>query len=187
MNEKIIIVFVMSLAFIGYDYFYQQPARSMELDNILMANETLRTDLETALTAKGKIERLEAGIAKAKIISADLARQLPKRSEAGAFLEQITGSAAGGVVFDSVIPSPPSKRIAKVKLKPVDAPENVAYEEIEMALELRASFRELGLYLQCLEQIQRLVEVDSLDMTLRADNEPLSVKMKIKTFMYDGK
>ncbi|HQG27822.1 MAG TPA: hypothetical protein PLY73_04645, partial [Candidatus Ozemobacteraceae bacterium] len=91
MNQQVIIaILVISLALVGYDWQYNHPQRQMGVTAQEQTNEKLRQDLNTALDAKAKIATLQADIKKTQALSVELSKQLPKRSEAGALLEQIT-------------------------------------------------------------------------------------------------
>lgn len=187
MNQKLIVILIISLAVVGYDYYNNHPARMIRAASQEQANETLNKDLQTALEAKSKIAILKADIAKTQALSDELVKQLPKRSEAGALLGQITTTlATKRMRFESVTPAALVSKSVGIRLKASDPVAQVKYEEMELSLELYTSYRELGAYLEGLEKISRLVDVDGLLVTVPLKPGPLAIKMRVKTYMYGG-
>ncbi len=188
MNQQIIIVMlVASLALVGYDYQYNHPVRLTRISAQEQTNEKLRQDLNTALDAKSKIATLQAEIKKTQLLSAELSKQLPKRSEAGALLEQITTtSTTNRMRVESVTPATLITKTLGIRLAPSDPVTQVKYAEMELSLEMRTFYRDLGAYLERLEKIPRLIDVDGLEAVVPPKPGPLAIKMRVKTYIYGG-
>ena len=187
MNEKLVVLLILSILGVYGDYTFNHQGRMGRLASLEEQNEALKKDLQTALEAESKIEDLKAEIAKTKILSEELVKQLPKRSEAGALLGQITTtSATKGMRFDAVTPAALAARSLGIKLKANDPVAQVKYEEMELSLTLRTSFREFGAYLERLENIPRLIDVDSFQVSAPQKPGPLSIRMRVKTYVYSG-
>jgi len=186
-QQILIVILVASLALVGYDYQYNHPARQTDVSAQEQANEKLRQDLSTALDAKAKIATLQAEIQKTQALSAELSQQLPKRSEAGALLEQITTtSTTKRMRVDSVTPATVAAKSLGIRLAPSDPVAQVKYEEMELSLEMHTFYRDLGAYLESLEKIPRLIDVDGLQMLAPSKPGPLGIKMRVKTYIYGG-
>ncbi|MBP7635476.1 type 4a pilus biogenesis protein PilO [Candidatus Ozemobacteraceae bacterium] len=188
MNQQIVIVLlVISLALVGYDWQYNQTPRQIAVAAQEQTNEKLRQDLNTALDAKAKIATLQAEIKKTQTLSAELSKQLPKRSEAGALLEQITTtSVTKRMRIDSVTPAALVAKSVGIRLAPNDPVAQVKYEEMELSLEMHTFYRDLGAYLETLEKIPRLIDVDGLQVTAPVKPGPLGIKMRVKTYICGG-
>ncbi len=188
MNQQVIIVIlVISLGLVGYDYQYNYPQRLMNVSAQEQANEKLRQDLNTALDAKAKIATLQSDIKKTQALSAELSKQLPKRSEAGALLEQITTtSTTKRMRIDSVTPAALAAKNLGIRLTANDPVAQVKYEEMELSLEMHTFFRDLGAYLERLERIPRLIDVDGIQVLAPVKPGPLEIRMRVKTYIYGG-
>lgn len=188
MNQQVIIVIlVISLALVGYDYQYSHPKRISAVSAQEQANDQLRQDLNTALEAKAKIATLQSDIRKTQALAAELSKQLPKRSEAGALLEQITTTTTTKRMrIESVTPAALAAKSIGIRLVANDPVAQVKYEEMELSLEMRTFYRDLGAYLERLEQIPRLVDVDGIQVLAPAKPAPLEIRMRVKTYIYGG-
>lgn len=188
MNQQVIIaILVISLALVGYDWQYNHPQRQMGVTAQEQTNEKLRQDLNTALDAKAKIATLQADIKKTQALSVELSKQLPKRSEAGALLEQITTtSTTKRMRIDSVTPAALAAKTVGIRLAANDPVAQVKYEEMELSLEMHTFYRDLGAYLERLEQIPRLVDVDGIQVIAPTKPDPLEIRMRVKTYIYGG-
>ena len=183
MNQKLIIALVIALAIVGYDYKENRPKRLSAIYQQQTTNQTLRDDLATALDAKKKIKAVESKIKKTKTQIEKLMKQLPKKHQAGALLEQITVIAKDkGLRFDAVNPKGSAKKTFKAK-----GGGKVSYQEVQLDLDLISTFPELGKYLESLEKLPRLVDVSGMKLEKKSVSQPLKISMHVKTYIYGGK
>lgn len=186
MIQKLLAVFVLVVGLVGYDYFRVQPGRNVEIARQTQTNHTLGLDLETARQSRDKVIALKKEINQTTEVIQQLLTRLPRRSEAGALLEQITANPGRGMRFESVIPKGINRKTVNVALTHPPVKGTVTYEELELGVELLTTFRNLGRYLERLEQIPRLVEVVGLKVSGTGIGKPLAVKMSVKTYIYGG-
>lgn len=186
MNNKLIFLFLLTIGLVGYDYHQNQPARVAAWTAQENLNLALRGDLDTALQARDKVSALKAEIEQTNQLINQLLTRLPMRSEAGALLEQIT-TVKKGLRFESVTPKEITSKTVNVKISQPPITGTVTYEQMELALDLLATFREFGKYLDNLEKIPRLIDVIGLKIISFGSGKPMSVKMSVKTYIYGGK
>lgn len=186
MNGKLIVLFLLAVGLVAYDATQNQPHRVAAMNNQENANNLLRNDLAQAIQARDKVMALKQEIEETNALITKLLTRLPMRSEAGALLEQIT-TVNKGLRFESVTPKGIVSKTVNVKISNPPINGTVTYEQMELGMEMLATFRELGKYLDNLEKIPRLVEVMGLKISSFGAGKPMTVKMSVKTYIYGGK
>lgn len=186
MIKHLLVVFVVVVGLVGYDFTKVQPGRNAGIAKQTQTNHALGVDLETARQSRDKVIALKKEINQTTEVIQQLLTRLPRRSEAGALLEQITANPGRGMRFESVIPRGINRKSVNVALTHPPVKGTVTYEELELGLELITTFRHLGKYLERLEQIPRLIEVVGLKISSPGAGKPLAVKMSVKTYIYGG-
>ena len=186
MKNKLIVLFLLAIGLVGYDWYYNQPSRRAKMNAQDETNNALRADLATAIQARDKVGGLKQDIEQTNRTINQFLNRLPMRSEAGALLEQIT-TVKKGIRFESITPGEIVSKTIKVKISQPPVSGTVTYEQLELALNMIATFRELGKYLDNIEKIPRLVEVVGLKMTSSGAGKPMTVKMTVKTYIYGGR
>lgn len=88
--------------------------------------------------------------------------------------------------IDSVTPAALAAKTVGIRLAANDPVAQVKYEEMELSLEMHTFYRDLGAYLERLEQIPRLVDVDGIQVLAPTKPGPLEIKMRVKTYIYGG-
>ncbi len=187
MNLKVLPILIISIALVGYDFYDQRPKRLGGITSQQTSNQTLVSDLATAKEAQSKIGKVKEDIKNTELQVSELLERLPKKSQAGALLEQITTiSANKNIRFESVTPTSTTPKTANVVIQPGGVGGKVSYEEMGVSLELTTGFTDLGKYLENLEQVPRLIDVVGLMLKSTSPGKPLNVKMNIKTYIYGG-
>ena len=185
MNKIIALATIVAIVLVGYDYFQIRPGRQQSIFVQSEANVKLKSDLETALKARGEIEAVTQEIEELKKQTAGLLQQLPQKQEAGTLLEHITKVSTGkGFSMEKVTPG--ATRMAELSIKAGEDTGKVAYTEIEINIEMLSTFKELGKYLESIEQLPRLVDVTGFKTFPYDAGNRLITLMNVKTYVYGG-
>ncbi len=184
-NEKIVVVFVLALALIGYDYFFEHPARAMQIIAMRAETNDRLNEVELARAAKAKIPALEKELAGSRQLIKTLQEQLPKRSQIGLLLDQIIMVAPKiNFRFDLISPQAGQEKVETITQG--DAKAEIRYEEREMSLRIRGTFPMIGQYLENLENLPRLVEVTGIDIKAGGAETQPTTTLRVKTFIMAG-
>ncbi|MBU1108898.1 MAG: type 4a pilus biogenesis protein PilO [Candidatus Riflebacteria bacterium] len=185
MNRLIAAAAIISIILVGYDYFQIKPGRNAAIYAQRDANTKLQADLDTALKAKSEIEAVSSEIEELKKQTAELLQKLPQKEEAGTLLEQITKITTGkGFSMEKVTPG--ATRLAEATIKADNDSGKVVYTEIEINIEMQSTFKELGKYLESIEQLPRLVDVTGFKSKPLDEGNRLVSQMNVKTYVYGG-
>jgi len=185
MNRLIAIAAIVSIILVGYDYFQIRPGRNSAIYAQRDTNNRLKNDLETALNAKSKIDAVSSEIEDLKKQTAELLQKLPQKEEAGTLLEQIT-QITTCKCFSMAKVAPGETRLAESTIKSGNDSGKVVYTEIEINIEMQSTFKELGKYLESIEQLPRLVDVTGFKCEPLDEGNRLVSTMNVKTYVYGG-
>ncbi|RCK80082.1 MAG: hypothetical protein OZSIB_3586 [Candidatus Ozemobacter sibiricus] len=186
MTRYLIVGLLIVCALVWYDYSQVHPGRTAAILAQTQANQQLQADLETARRVQDQVISLKKDLAETARQMKELAARLPRRSEAGTLLEQLTTTKGPGMRFEAVTPKPPARKTVNVELSNPPVKGTVTYEEQEVHLEILTTFRHIGRYLATLEQLPNLIEVTGLRLSTPAPGKPLGVTLIVKIFVYGG-
>ncbi|MBF0407820.1 MAG: type 4a pilus biogenesis protein PilO [Candidatus Riflebacteria bacterium] len=189
MKQLLLILPVISICLIGYDYFDQHPIRLRAFYSTQNSLTTIINDIRIAQEASSKIKNLSSEIEKTKNKITELLKRLPQKNEIGNLLEQLSEYASQrGMTIESINPKGIKKKTAAVKSAQTGNSIKVSYEEMDLNIEMTADFRNAGRYFENLEKIPRLVEMVGFQMKSgKSSSNLLDIKMNLKTYIYGGK
>jgi len=172
-QEKIVVVLVLILSLLGYDYFFQHGARAIRVRALKSEVERKNAEIQEARAAEEALPKLKAELDASRQLIATLLEQLPQKSQIGLLLNQVIQVAPRrGFTFDIVNPQ-------SIKNRTEGA---IQYEELEMSARVRAGYSQIGQYVAQLEKLPRLVEIGGFDIRKVKTGEPPVVTFLLKTF-----
>ncbi len=168
---RMIIVVVTVVLVIAAFYFlqYQPQAEVLEKLNKQVADEQKK--LATLKQAVAEVDKLQKDLAKSEEEFARMLTFLPDQKEIPGLLENVSqvGSEVG---LENILFQPQAEKIQEF------------YAVIPIRLDLVGTYHELGVFLDKVSKLDRILKVESLNLTRQKDSSELQVGCTVTTYRF---
>ena len=173
-TRKILVVVVV-LGLLGAGFYYQfygpQTKQIAKLRTDIAKEEKRLAELKEAAA---KVEVLEKDLAKAEADLAAMLRLLPDQKEIPGLLDQVSGIGA-------------EVGLENLLFKPQNEEMHEFYAVVPVALDMIGEFHQVGLFLDKISELDRIVAVENLSLSRQGNSPRLKVGCRLVTYRFVDK
>lgn len=152
-------------------YFFQYQGQETVIRRLKSNIETEQKKLATLKEAQAQVAVLEKDLAKSKEEFLRLLSLLPDQKEIPGLLEKISELGAE-VGLENILFQPQAEQTRDF------------YAAIPIRLDLVGSYHKLGLFLDRISKLHRILKVDNFSMTRQKDSSTLQVNCTVMTYRF---
>ena len=167
------------MCFIGYSYYsYAYVPKKRQVKKLRIELDSIESEIRKARTDADYLEKMQKEIKKVEQRWNYVQKKIPPKKQMPQILEELAKAADGSnIYYVSIVPEG-VRRYSAIMIK------NLTYEKLPIKINLQCRYKDFGGYLKKLNNLNRLIKVEDIEINTNETIRPLiDVTLIVSTYV----